>query len=87
MINDRADEVIKELFDSRKNIYDNNLELMKGSEFVFYYFHLLHYKCYKINPNYGGLYIDSPDWIKNNAKNTPINKTDSKCFTTLQQSH
>ena len=35
MINDEADEVIKELFDSLKNRYQNNLESMKGGEFVF----------------------------------------------------
>ena len=35
MINDEADEVIKELFDLLKNRYQNNLESMKGSELVF----------------------------------------------------
>ena len=50
MINDEADEVIKELFDSIKNRSQNNLELMKGSEFVFNCVHLLYYKCHKINP-------------------------------------
>ena len=34
MINNEADEVINELFDSLKNRYQNNLESMKGSEFV-----------------------------------------------------
>ena len=56
MINDEADEVIKELFDSPKNRFQNNLESMKSSEW--------HYKCHKINPNRGGSYTDSPDWIK-----------------------
>ena len=37
MINDEADEVIKELFDSLKNRYQNNLESMRDSEFVFGY--------------------------------------------------
>ena len=37
---------------------------MKGSEFVFAYFQLLHYKCHKTNTNHGGSYIDSPNWIK-----------------------
>ena len=32
---------------------------------VFYYAHLLYYKCHKINPNRSGWYIDSPDWMKN----------------------
>ena len=35
MINDGGSEVIKELFDSLKNRYQNNLESMKGREFVF----------------------------------------------------
>ena len=65
MINDEADEVIKELFDSLKNRYQNNLEPMKGREFAFDYVHLLHYKCHKINPNRRRSYIDFPDWIKN----------------------
>ena len=37
MINDTADEVMKELFDSLKNKYQNNLKSMKGNEFVFDY--------------------------------------------------
>ena len=65
LIDDEADEVIKELFDSLKNKYQNNLETTKGSEFVFYYVHFLYCKRHKINPNRGGSYIDSPDWIKN----------------------
>ena len=34
MINDKADEVIKEHFDSLKNTYQSNLETIKGSGFV-----------------------------------------------------
>ena len=81
MISDEADEVIKELFDSLKNRYQNNLESMKGSEFVFDYVHLLYYKCHKINPTRGGSYIDSPDSIKKQkATINPINKKDNKCL-------
>ena len=50
MINGKADEVMKELFDSLKN----NSELIKSNEFVFDHVHLLYYKCHKINPNSGG---------------------------------
>ena len=39
MINDEANEVIKEFFDSVKNRYENNLESVKGSEYVFDYVH------------------------------------------------
>ena len=54
MINDEADEVKEELFDSLKNRYQNNLESVKGSEFFFDYVQLLNYKCHKINPNLCG---------------------------------
>ena len=64
MIIDEADQVIKELLDSLKNRSQNNLKSMKGSEFVFDYVHLLCYKCHKVNPNCGGSYIVSSDWIK-----------------------
>ena len=37
MINDEADKVIKELFNSLKNRYQNNLESIKGSDFFFEY--------------------------------------------------
>ena len=43
MINDEANEVIKELFDSLKNRYQNNLEAVKGSNLVLDYVQLLHY--------------------------------------------
>ena len=69
MINDEANEVVKELFDSLRNRYQNNLESMQGSKFVFDYVHLLYYKCHKINLNRCGSYIDSPDWIKNKKSN------------------
>ena len=81
MISDEADEVIKKLFDSLKNRYQNNLESIRGSEFVFDHVQLLYYKCYKINVNRGASYIDSPDWIENKkATINPINKKDNKCF-------
>ena len=75
MIGGEADEVIKELFDSLKNRHQNNLESVKGSEFVFDYVQLLHYKWHEINPSRCGSYIDSPDWVKNKkATINPINK-------------
>ena len=81
MINDEADEIIRELFYSLKNRYQNNLEPMKGSEFFYDYVQLLYYKYHKINPNRGGSYIDSLDWIKHKkAAINPINRKDNKCF-------
>ena len=82
MTNDEADDILKELFKSLQNRYQNNTaEKIEGSNFVFDYVHLLCYKCHKISPNRGGLFIDSPDWIKRKkvAINS-INRRDSKCF-------
>ena len=79
MVNDKADEVVEELSESLLNRYQNNQEKqIKSSEFDFDYVHLLYCKCHKINPNLGGLHIDSPDWIKNKkAAKNPINKKDA----------
>ena len=41
MINDEADEVIKKTFDSLKDRYQNNLDSVKRSEFVFDYVHFI----------------------------------------------
>ena len=81
MIDDKADKIIEELFESLKNRYQNNLESMKGSEFVFDYVHLLYYKSHKINSNNARSNIDSTDWITNKkATVNPVNKNDNKCF-------
>ena len=60
MMNDEADEIIK---------YQNNLEKIERKDFVFDYAYSLYYNCHKINPNHGGSYIDSPDWIKDKTDN------------------
>ena len=49
MIRDVTDKIIEKLFNSLRNGYQNNLQWMKGSEFVFDYVHLFYLNCYKIN--------------------------------------
>ena len=49
--------------------YQNSLQSMRESEFIFDYFQLVYYKCHKINLNRGGSYIDSPDCIKKQKSN------------------
>ena len=44
---------------------------MKGSESVFDYVQLLHYRRHKINPNCSGSCKDSPGWMK--SKKATIN--------------
>ena len=80
MSSDEGDEAFKKLFDSLKNRYQNNLESMRGSEFVFDYVKLLYYKCHKISFNWGRSYIAPPYWIENKkATINPIIKKDNKC--------
>ena len=69
MISDVPDEIMEKLFNSLKNRYQNNLQTMIGSEFVFDYVQLLYYKCHKMNLTGSGSYMDSPDWIKNKESN------------------
>ena len=76
MIDNEVDEVITELFDSVRNTYENNLELMRGSEFVLDYVRLLYHKFHIINSNCGLSHLDFPDWIKN--KKTKINSINKK---------
>ena len=70
---DKADEIIKELFDSLLQRYQVELETsIKGSDFMFYCAYLLYYKSHKTNPNRGRSYTDSDNWIKN-KKTTTVN--------------
>ena len=50
----------------------------EGSDFIFDCFHLLYYKCQKIDSK---SYIASPDWLKNKkAAINLINKKGNKCL-------
>ena len=52
MIYDNADEASEELFGSLLNKYQIRWETsMGGSDLAFYYFHLLYWKCHKLNAN------------------------------------
>ena len=76
-----TDEIIKGLFESFLQKYEENLqEKMKGSEFQFDGVNFLYYDFNRISINGGGSYIDSPKWIKNKKSTiNPINNV-YKCF-------
>ena len=71
-----TDEIIKGLFESFLQKYEENLqEKMKGSEFEFDGVNFLYYDFNKISINRGGSYIDSPKWLKDKKSTiNPINK-------------
>ena len=65
MIGNETDEIIRELFQFLLQKNQEGLEeLMRRIEFVFDSIDLLCYKLHKISLNRGGLYIDSPKWLK-----------------------
>ena len=76
---DKADEVIEEVFESLLNRYQIGFKIsIKGSNFIFGYVNLLHYKCNIINLKRSGSYIDSTDRIK--KKTISLINDHDKCF-------
>ena len=76
-----TDEVIKLLFESLLQKYEENLqEKMKGSDFEFDGVNFLYYDFKKMSINRGGSYIDSPQWLKNKKSTINSKNNDDKCF-------
>ena len=76
-----TDEIIKELFKSLLQRYQENLqEKMRGSDFAFDGVNFLYYDFNKISINRGGSYIDSPKWLKNKKSTINPNNNDYKRF-------
>ena len=79
MMGNGTDEIIKELFESLLQKYQEGLEGKKrGSEFLFDSVDLLHYNLHKISLNRGGSYIDSPKWLKIKKKTVNPENNDDK---------
>ena len=76
-----TDEVIKLLFESFLQKYEENLqEKMKGSEFEFDGVNFLYYDFHKTSIYRGGSYIDSPKWLKDEKSTINPKNNDDKCF-------
>ena len=76
-----TDEIIKGLFQSFLQKYEENLqEKMKGSEFEFDGVNFLYYDFNKISINRGGSYIDSPKWLKDKKSTINSINNDYICF-------
>ena len=66
MIGNKTDEIIKKLFESLLQTYQEGLEeSMNGSEFIFDSVDVLYNNLNKISLNRGGSYVVSPNWLKN----------------------
>ena len=78
---DDTDEIIKGLFESFLQKYEENLQnKMKGSDFEFDGVNFLHYDFNKISLNRGGSYTDSPKWLKDKKSTINPKNSDDKCF-------
>ena len=75
------DEIIKELFKSLLQRYQENLqEKKKGSDFAFDRVNYLYYDLNKISISKGGSYIDSPKCLKDKKSTINPKNNDYKCF-------
>ena len=76
-----TDEIIKELFKSLLQRYQENLqEKMRGSDFAFDGANFLYYDFNKVSINRVGSYIDSPKWLKDKKSTINPKNNDHKCF-------
>ena len=76
-----TDEIIKELFRSLLQRYQQNLEeKMKGSDFAFDGVNYLFYDLNRTTISKGGSYIDSPKWLKDKKSTINPKNNDYKCF-------
>ena len=76
-----TDEVIKLLFESFLQKYEENLQdKMRESDFEFDGINILYYNFNKTSINRGGSYIDSPKWLKDKKSTMNPKNNDDKCF-------
>ena len=76
-----TDEIIKELFKSLLQRYQENLqEKMTGLDFAFDGVNYLYYNFKKISISRGGSYIDSPKWLKDKKSTVNKKNNDNKYY-------
>ena len=81
MNGDDTDEIVKGLFESFLQKYEENLQnKMKGSDFELDGVIFLYYDFNKISLYRAGSYIDSPKWLKDKKSTINPNNNDHKCF-------
>ena len=81
MIGDDTNEIIKSLFESFLQRFEENLqEKMRGSDFGFDGINFFNYNFNKTSIYRGGSYIDSPKWLKDKKSTINPKNNDLKCF-------
>ena len=82
LMSSETDEIIKELFKSLLQRYQEGLEeSMKGSDFISDSADLLYYQLQKKSlKRTRSSYIDSPKWLKNKKATRNLKNSDNNCF-------
>ena len=75
-----TDDIIRELFRSFLHNYQEELKIIKGSDFVFESVELMDYKLHRVRLRRGRSYVKSPEWLANKkATINPKNKNGDEC--------
>ena len=73
--------IIREIFRSFLHNYQQELKMIKGSDFVFESVDLMDYKLHRVRLRRGGSYIKSPKWLLHKeATINPKNENDDECL-------
>ena len=76
-----TNNIIREIFLSFLCNYQEELKIIKGSNFVFESVELIDYKLHRVCLRRGGSYVKSPEWLANKkAAINPKNKNDYECL-------
>ena len=76
-----TDDIIRELFRYFLHNYQEELKIIKGSNFIFESVELMDYKLHRVRFRRGGSYIKSPEWLLHKgAAINPKNKNDDECL-------
>ena len=74
------DNIIREMFRSFLRNYQQELNIIKGSDFLFESVELMDYKLHRVRLRRGGSYVKSPKWLANKKATNPKNKNDYECL-------
>ena len=76
-----ADDIIRVIFRSFLHNYQEELKIIKGSDFVFESVELMNCKLQRVRLRRGGSYVKSPELLLHKeATINPKNKDDHECF-------
>ena len=81
MQGENTNAIIRGIFRSFLQNYQQELKMIKGSDFVFKSVDLLDYKLHRVRLKIGGSYMKSPEWILHKgATIKPKNENDDECL-------